>query len=125
MKNNNFKIGEKVVCINNSSNAAFSVFPTLKLGKVYEVKDFQYCVKCGLQAIDVNTSYEFHDGTGFDGQSHYCKCGNFNVNIVNTPCSSIRFVSLDNLEQFIAECEENEEYELCEILTKILKSELC
>ena len=73
----NFKIGEKVVCVNPSGN--------LKKGEIYEIERFETCA-CG----DVGLNLLGVFGGSFTGSN--CKCGR---TCSNRAYSLFRFRKLD------------------------------
>jgi hypothetical protein len=105
-----FNIGDKVICVNDTFRG-FGNTPIIKKGKIYDVLDVQFCVKCGDQKIDVGTRYTERGGADI---CECLNCGHINQIVINTPLNSNRFLKLD--EHTIATLIESEEYELCTIV---------
>lgn len=115
-----FKKGDKVICI-NASYITIGIMPILELGKIYTIKAIQYCMFCGTQTIDVGTTYK---DSSYVLDKHLCKCKKLITNFINTPCASNRFIKLDELDEYLTQMEQEENYEMCAILLKIKQNQL-
>lgn len=108
----NFKIGQKVVALTNPPNFRSQI--RIK-GNIYSVIDAIYCIGCGCQMISIG-------GGSIEPTSEYmtCKCGReFMVGKLHYT-RSVHFAPLDNLEWFITEAVEKEDYETAQLLHDIL-----
>lgn len=115
-----FKIGDKVICINVNAPMSGVVMPVLKLGGIYTVKNIQYCQYCGEQKLDVGTKYQ----TNPLNDMHFCKCKQILKNIINVPCAASRFIKLKDLDKYLFQMEQEENYEMCQVLLKIKENQL-
>jgi predicted amidophosphoribosyltransferase len=112
MKRIEFKVGQKVVALTNPKT---QTSPIRVKGNIYTVLDIMYCVGCGEQMVDINTSRV----CGGKGDHLICTCGSRQNNNATTWTASKAFAPLDNLSESIAEAVSNEDYELAELLTTI------
>lgn len=110
------KVGDRVVAL-SSSNDPYT--PEHKRGVIYKVLSVSYCKKCGCQSIGIGTSSRDYDYT-----STMCYCGFRDHYDGSHELMSFRFAPLDNLSQYISEAEQNEDFELAQLLTEIAQQEL-
>ncbi len=116
MKRIEFKVGQKVVCINTSSLVSTKeVKPKLIKGKIYTVNSIIYCGQCGTQKVDV--------GLIIDVSGVVCCCG-FVLEPTARWAASQRFAPIDNLSESIEEAVSNEDYELAQTLTEVAQEQL-
>lgn len=105
-----FKVGQKVVALNETDNQRCQ---QRKKGYVYTVLDTMFCDKCGSQIINVLEAVS-------PSQALICGCHNVMHNKYKTWTYSEHFASFGELESAIKEYEKVEDYEMCGTLLKIL-----
>lgn len=116
-------IGDRVVALTNPFN--YRCQPRTK-GHIYTVLDTMYCIKCGIQAINI-VSHHIHPYGRKWSNLVDCECGSSKPTNDKFWTLSHHFASLDNLSSAIEEAEEaeqSEDYELAELLTNIAQEEL-
>jgi hypothetical protein len=90
----NFKVGDRVVCVDNSDWRGYGKQPKLVLNREYIVYGVEFCTVCGQQTIDVGLL----SGASFGR----CKCGNVSKHIDNIHwCGSWRFKKVAEKIEYI------------------------
>ena len=117
MKRIEFKVGQKVVALTNPKTLTS---PIRVKGNIYTVFDIMYCVGCGTQLVDINTSRV----CGGKGDHLICFCGSRQNNNATVWTASKVFAPLDNLSESIEEAVSNEDYELAQTLTEVAQEQL-
>jgi hypothetical protein len=106
-----FKIGQKVVALNETNNVRCQ--PRVK-GQIYEVLDTMFCSQCGSQIINITSAESPIKGI-------LCGCGNIMPNKNKQWTYSEHFASLLELDSLIKEYERVEDYEMCGKLLKLMQ----
>lgn len=103
------KIGDKVIALNDPEDENCQ---PRKKGNIYTVQDIKYCVKCGVQSVNVIGQCSFI----FDEDE--CVCGYVEKadNLWWTVSKHFAPINPTTLQQFI----EQEEYELAAIIKDLL-----
>lgn len=110
-KNIRHNIGDKVVSLTNQSSSLSQ--PRIK-GHIYNVYSIKYCPTCGTQMINI----------GYKTNLLYVSCSDCKHTQENDGLHwtiSPLFAKVDDLENTLNECVENEDYEFASILRDILK----
>lgn len=116
METNNWKPGDKALCVKVGGPHADSDYPPLRLNYEYVVNKVSVC-ECGRVSLDVGLSLT--DKAIELGYGVKCDCG-----AMHSPktgihwCASFRFVKKDDrtIEEQIEEAVEHEDYELAQQL---------
>jgi reverse gyrase len=91
----NFKVGDRVVCVDNSDWRGAGEQPKLVLNREYIVYGIKKCGGCGCQDLDV--------GLSTDGNWENCKCGIREKKTDNIHwCGSFRFRKVAEKVEYIA-----------------------
>jgi hypothetical protein len=91
----NFKVGDRVVCVDTSSNDFVEGYPNLILNREYIVYSTANCSKCSVQYLDV--------GFPSDVMWLNCKCGMREARVDNIHwCGSWRFRKVAEKVEYIA-----------------------
>lgn len=94
---NNLRVGEWVICIDNTG-----VEQELELHEKYLVKDIEYCKRCGAQNVDVGIPLINQFGELRIKVRGHCQCGAVEICNVNWKLSR-RFVPITSLVDVISE----------------------
>lgn len=113
MEANNWKPGDKALCVKIGGPNDGSEYPPLRLNYEYVVNKVAICGECGAIALDVGLSLS--NNTMEKGLGVKCECG-----AMHSPktgihwCAHWRFVKKDDrtIEEQIEEAVEKEDYEL-------------
>jgi len=98
-----FKVGDKVIALVTTLKPGFS--QNLIKGKIYVIQKIKYCSECGEQSINI--------GENEERKSIRCKnCGSSFESKGYAYSSSKRFVLLDEIDELVEECINNEDYEM-------------
>ena len=98
-------IGDKVIALNNNENnlCQFRV-----KGTVYIVIDCMYCIKCGVQSINIGERTEIEEVE--------CDCGYISKNNGKFWTDSKYFANVNNIEEALSEAIKEEDYEFASSL---------
>jgi hypothetical protein len=98
MNMENFKVGDRVVCVDNSQGITKGYYPRLILNREYIVQGTKKCLKCGIQDLDVGLFAE-RDSSNIS----VCRCGDneFRPDGIHW-CGSWRFRKVAEKVEYVA-----------------------
>lgn len=110
-----FKIGDKVIALTNPADWNCQ---QRKKGQIYSVEAVLYCSNCGHQRINIGGK-----ANGNTGNVVCADCGNAQSHNSLGWTHSKFFAKVDEIGDLLNKALEEENYELCSVLTKIKEDE--
>lgn len=75
-----FKIGQKVVCVDDKSRTGRRVY--VEAGNIYTITGFCACLKCGIAKVYLKENKERYE--------NYCMCGNIKTDVARFDVNRFR-----------------------------------